>query len=310
MVSRDGLAWLESARLAKLPWLVHAFSTRRGGASGFPSPGLNLGFPDRRERVEQNRRHFLRQIGAQDFSLASVRQVHSSHAFVVAAGGTGQPEYRLCGVPSAERAATGPPAGDALMTAEAGLLLTVRIADCLPVLLVDPKQRAVAAVHAGWRCALERVIEKAVGDMRLAFGSDPQQLLAVLGPSIHACCYEVGEEVVEAFDGRFAPPAPFFRTLPHRPEAATDRHAILFLSAHPPGHAPEQVPAAHLDLVAVAQHQLTSAGVAPSRISVADYCTACRTDLFFSHRKEGGRTGRQMAAIGIRPDKRRRLANP
>jgi len=310
MVSRDGLAWLESARLAKLPWLVHAFSTRRGGASGFPSPGLNLGFPDRRERVEQNRRHFLRQIGAQDFSLASVRQVHSSHAFVVAAGGTGQPEYRLCGVPSAERAATGPPAGDALMTAEAGLLLTVRIADCLPVLLVDPKQRAVAAVHAGWRGALERVIEKAVGDMRLAFGSDPQQLLAVLGPSIRACCYEVGEEVVEAFDGRFAPPAPFFRTLPHRPEAATDRHAILFLSAHPPGHAPEQVPAAHLDLVAVAQHQLTSAGVAPSRISVADYCTACRTDLFFSHRKEGGRTGRQMAAIGIRPDKRRRLANP
>jgi len=310
MVSRDGLAWLESARLAKLPWLVHAFSTRRGGASGFPSPGLNLGFPDRRERVEQNRRHFLRQIGAQDFSLASVRQVHSSHAFVVAAGGTGQPEYRLCGVPSAERAATGPPAGDALMTAEAGLLLTVRIADCLPVLLVDPKQRAVAAVHAGWRGALERVIEKAVGDMQLAFGSDPQQLLAVLGPSIHACCYEVGEEVVEAFDGRFAPPAPFFRTLPHRPEAATDRHAILFLSAHPPGHAPEQVPAAHLDLVAVAQHQLTSAGVAPSRISVADYCTACRTDLFFSHRKEGGRTGRQMAAIGIRPDKRRRLANP
>jgi len=310
MVSRSGLAWLESVRLAKLPWLVHAFSTRRGGASGFPSPGLNLGFPDRRERVEQNRRHFLRQIGAQDFSLASVRQVHSSHAFVVAAGGTGQPEYRLCGVPSAERAATGPPAGDALMTAEAGLLLTVRIADCLPVLLVDPKQRAVAAVHAGWRGALERVIEKAVGDMRLAFGSDPQQLLAVLGPSIHACCYEVGEEVVEAFDGRFAPPAPFFRTLPHRPEAATDRHAILFLSAHPPGHAPEQVPAAHLDLVAVAQHQLTSAGVAPSRISVADYCTACRTDLFFSHRKEGGRTGRQMAAIGIRPDKRRRLANP
>jgi len=303
MVSRDGLAWLESARLAKLPWLVHAFSTRRGGASGFPSPGLNLGFPDRRERVEQNRRHFLRQIGAQDFSLASVRQVHSSHAFVVAAGGTGQPEYRLCGVPSAERAATGPPAGDALMTAEAGLLLTVRIADCLPVLLVDPKQRAVAAVHAGWRGALERVIEKAVGDMRLAFGSDPQQLLAVLGPSIHACCYEVGEEVVEAFDGRFAPPAPFFRTLPHRPEAATDRHAILFLSAHPPGHAPEQVPAAHLDLVAVALDQLASAGVKLSNALIADYCTACRTDLFFSHRKEGERTGRQMAVIGIRPGK-------
>ena len=312
MVSRDGLAWLESVRLSKLPWLVHAFSTRRGGASRVPSTGLNLGFTEweGREQVEQNRRRFLRQIGAQDFSLASVRQVHSSHAFVVAAGGTGQIEYQLCGVPSAEQAAPSAPAGDALMTAETGLLLAVRTADCLPVLLVDPKQRVVATVHAGWRGALARIIEKAVGDMRLAFGSDPQQLLAVLGPSIRACCYEVGEEVVEAFHGRFASAEPFFRTLPHRPEAATDRHSILFLSAHPPGHAPEQVPAAHLDLVAVAQHQLTSAGVASSQISVADYCTACRTDLFFSHRKEGGHTGRQMAAIGIRPGNLRRLSHP
>jgi hypothetical protein len=307
MVCRGGLAWLEAVRLGKLLWLVHAFSTRRGGASRVPSNGLNLGFSDWRGQVEQNRRRFLRQIGAQDFSLASLRQVHSSHAFVVAAGGTGQIEYRLSGMPSAERAATHPPAGDALMTAEAGLLLAVRIADCLPVLLVDPRQHVVAAVHAGWRGALERVIEKAVGDMRLAFGSDPQQLLAVLGPSICACCYEVGEEVVEAFNGRFASARAFFRTLPHRPEAATGR--IPFLSAQPPGHAP-QVPAAHLDLVAVAEHQLTSAGVAPSQILVADYCTACRTDLFFSHRMEGGRTGRQMAVIGIRSGKRRRLANP
>ena len=303
MVSRGGLAWLESVRLAKLPWLVHAFGTRRGGDSPFPSTSLNWGFPDRRDQVEQNRRRFLRQIGAQNCSLATVRQVHSCHAFVVAANGTGQVEYRLPGVPSTQPTATSPPAGDALITAAAGLLLTVRTADCLPVLLVDPARRVVAAVHAGWRGALERVIEKAVGDLRLAFGSDPQQLLAVLGPSIRACCYEVGEEVVEAFHGRFATAGLFFRTVPHRPEAPTDRHVIPFLSAHPPGHAPEQVPATHLDLVAVAEHQLTSAGVTPSRISVADYCTACRTDLFFSHRKEGGRAGRQMAANGIRPGK-------
>jgi YfiH family protein len=158
----------------------------------------------------------------------------------------------------------------------------------------------VAAVHAGWRGALGRVIEKAVGDMRRALGSDPQKLVAVLGPSIRACCYEVGEEVVEAFHGSFTGADRFFRPLPNRPEAATDRHAILFLSASPPGHAPEQVPAARLDLTAVARQQLASAGVKPVNIWVADYCTACRTDLFFSHRREGGRTGRQAAAIGIR----------
>ena len=158
----------------------------------------------------------------------------------------------------------------------------------------------MAAVHAGWRGALARVIEKAVGDMRRAFGSDPQKLIAALGPSIRACCYEVGEEVVEAFHGSFADADRFFRPLPNRPEAATDRHSILFLSAYPPGHAPEHVPAARLDLTAVARHQLASAGVKPANIWVADYCTACRTDLFFSHRREGGRTGRQAAAIGIR----------
>jgi YfiH family protein len=306
IVSSGGLAWLESLRLSKLPWLVHAFSTRRGGRSRSPCAGLNLGFTewDRRKQVELNRRRFLTQIDAPGFALASLRQIHSALAFVVARDGAGQLKYRPSGVALADRAATGPPAGDGLMTAEAGILLTVRIADCLPVLLVDTERRVVAAVHAGWRGALARVIEKAVGDMRRVFGSDPRRLIAALGPSIRACCYEVGEEVVEAFHGRFARAGQFFRMPPPRPEAATDHRSIPFLSAYPPGHAPEHVPVAHLDLVAVALDQLSTAGVNLSNALVADYCTACRTDLFFSHRKEGGRTGRQMAVIGIRPGKR------
>jgi len=124
-------------------------------------------------------------------------------------------------------------------------------------------------------------------------------LIAALGPSIRACCYEVGEEVVEAFRGSFTGAGRFFRTLPNPPEAAADRHSIPFLNAYPPGHSPEHVPAARLDLIAVAQDQLSSAGVDPANILVADYCTACRTDLFFSHRREGGSTGRQVAAIGV-----------
>jgi hypothetical protein len=250
--------------------------------------------------VEQNRRRFLDQLGGKDFALASARQVHSSHSFVVTRDREDHLAYQWPGAEVLAPAPTNPPAGDGLMTAEPGLLLTIRIADCLPLLLVDPQRRVVAAVHAGWRGALARVIQKAVGDMRRAFGSDPQKLIAALGPSIRACCYEVGEEVVEAFHGGFAAADGFFRPLPNRPEAANDRHSILFLSAFPPGHAPEHVPAARLDLTAVARHQLASAGVKPANIGVADYCTACRTDLFFSHRQEGERTGRQMAAIGIR----------
>jgi YfiH family protein len=197
-------------------------------------------------------------------------------------------------------AASNPLAGDGLVTAESGVLLTIRIADCLPVLLVDPERRVVAAVHAGWRGALARIIEKAVGDMRRALGSAPQNLVAALGPSIRACCYEVGEEVVEAFHGSFADADGFFQPLAVTPEAATDRHTILFMRDCPPGHAPEHAPAVRLDLIAVARHQLASAGVMPANVLVADYCTACRTDLFFSHRREGAGTGRQIAAIGIR----------
>src|SRR5208283_297407 len=227
MVERGGLAWLESVRLSRLPWLVHAFSTRRGGVSQEPCAGLNLGFTesDQRARVEQNRRAFLDQLGCGDFVPASARQVHSSHSFVVTRDRENQLAYQPPGA-AIPVPATNPPAGDGLMTAESGILLTIRIADCLPLLLVDPQRRVVAAIHAGWRGALARVMEKAVGDMRRVFGSDPQALIAALGPSIRACCYEVGEEVVEAFHGTFPEADSFFRKLPNRSEAATDRHSI------------------------------------------------------------------------------------
>ncbi len=267
-----------------------------------PCAGLNLGFTesDQRERVEQNRRLFFHQLGGKHFTPATVRQIHSAHSFVIARDVAGELTYHMPGIEVPVPLSANPPAGDGVMTAEPGILLTIRIADCLPVLLVDPQKRLVAAVHAGWRGSLDRVIEKAVGDMRRVFGSDPQNLIAALGPSIRSCCYEVGEEVVEAFHGKFAGAERFFQNIPERPISLTDRHTILFLSAHPPGHAPEHVPAARLDLIAVAQNQLASAGVKPANVLVTDYCTACRTDLFFSHRHEGGVTGRQVAAVGIR----------
>ncbi len=302
IVSQNGLAWLESTKLSEYPWLVHAFSTRKGGASKAPCAGLNLGFTDcdKPERVEQNRRRFFSELAGENFTAALVHQVHSSHTFIVTRNAPNQVTYQLPGNETPAAAVTDSPAGDGLITAEPGVLLTIRIADCLPALLVDPRERVVAAIHAGWRGALARVIEKGVGDMRRAFGSDPQDLIAVLGPSIRACCFEVGEEVVEAFNGKFTAAERFFRKLPDHAEAATDRHAFLFQSAYPPGHAPEHLPAACLDLIAVAQDQLVSAGVKLENVLAADYCTACRTDLFFSHRHEGGVTGRQIAAIGIR----------
>jgi hypothetical protein len=304
IVAHQGLRWLECRALARFPWLRHAFSTRCGGVSEGSAAGLNLGFisADARANVEENRQRFFAALGAEGYSLAALRQRHSTHIYLVVRGASGQLEYRPAGFPAPQPADHPLPVGDALVTDQPGVLLSVRTADCLPVLLLDPRRRAVAAIHAGWRSALGRIVEKTVGLMRAVFGSDPHHLLAALGPSIRACCYEVGEEVVAAFCGCFTQGEQFFREAPpENPSAAfAARYPLLFLSGQPPGHLTRPAPAAHLDLVAVAEDQLRSAGLRPSKIEVADFCTACRTDLFFSHRQEGKNTGRTMAVIGIR----------
>jgi hypothetical protein len=273
-VSLGGLTWIEHPLLGCHFWLLHAFSTRL--IQGLPA-SLNLGFTpvEPRTRVQENRKLFLQKLGAQRFVLADLQQVHSAMIYQVFHQSSGGLGYRLCGSEMLESSGAGQPAGDALISDQTGILLSVRIADCLPVLLVDPQHRAVAAVHTGWRGALARVVENTVGELRRVYGSEPQNLLALMGPSIRACCYEVGPEVVEAFERQFAHSDPFFRKLAHR--------------------------TCHLDLVAVARYQLLAAGLSPDHLAAVDFCTACRTDLFYSYRREGGSTGRMMAVIGIYP---------
>ena len=307
-VSRGGLTWIKHPLIGRYSWLVHAFSTRRGGVSRGPSAGLNLGFTvgELHARVRENRESFFRQLGVEHFALASVRQVHSASVYQIWRTTSGELECRLCGDNQPEQPGVAQPEGDALLTGEAGILLSVRTADCLPVLLVDPKHRAVAAVHAGWRGVLGRLVEKAVGEMRRGYGSEPQSLLAVLGPSIRACCYEVGEDVLEAFQRGFPHADKFFRRVSRPLASRPKRPPPSLLGVRPPRDNPIPRPSIHLDLVAAAQNQLAAAGLAPAHVAVVDYCTACRTDLFYSYRREGDRTGRMLAVIGMRPVPSRR----
>lgn len=308
IVRRGGLAWIQHPLIARYSWLIHAFSTRQGGVSCGPSAGLNLGFTEGepRARVRENRDLFFQQLGAEHFAPTALRQVHSASVYQVRRATSGELEYCLGGNRMPEQPGVAQIAGDGLLTDQAGILLSVRTADCLPVLLVDPKHRAVAAVHAGWRGALARIIEKAAGEMRRVYGSEPQDLFAVLGPSIRVCCFEVGEEVEEAFQGRFPHADRFFRKVTEAPAWHSKRRPLSFLNMQPPGHGPACAAPIHLDLVAVARDQLLAAGLAPHHIAAVDFCTACRTDLFYSYRKEGSRTGRMMAVIGICPKARSR----
>jgi len=187
-----------------------------------------------------------------------------------------------------------------LLTNDPGILLAVRTADCAPLLLADPRRRAIAAVHVGWRGALLRVAEIAAGEMSRLYGSRPTDLWAAVGPSIRTCCYEVGEEVVELFSGAFRESEEFF-CLP--PENRVDSLRTLkgFLTSYPPANSCRSPGVVRLDLVAVIRRQLQKVGLQPSHIRVAEFCTACRLDLFFSFRKEGSRAGRMMGLIGLRP---------
>jgi YfiH family protein len=279
-----GVRVLQVAAFSRIPWLVHGFSTRPGGVSELDGERvLNLSFTDwdKRENVTENRKRFVSALGAADVTrsmdLVVLKQIHSD---VICA---------FDALPAETCKA------DASITDEAGLMLGVQTADCVPILLVDPKKRAVAAVHAGWRGTLARILEKTIGQMHMRFGSKPADLLAAIGPSIGGCCYEVGTEVAIQFTSQFADAADYFDEL----RTGDEPNPLQWLNMMPPGHQPPPKNVL-LDLRKANRAQLLGAGLRDGNIFVSELCTACRRDLLFSYRKEGAGTGRMLSAIGVR----------
>lgn len=295
-VAANGVEFLQAPawkkpRSRETSWLLHAFSTRRGGVSraycAEDEPGeLNLGFTkeDRREDVVQNRRLLAEAItGSPDFPVISLRQFHSNLVIVVG---------------RSDAARQTPRKADGLMTAEPNVLLAIQTADCIPVLVADRRQRAVAAFHAGWRGTANRIVECGIGRMRMEFGSRPEDLIAAIGSGVGVCCYSVGEEVRSTFESQFGYAADLFREVSDS-DPIRRKYPMLFLTQRAPGHSPIG-PSLHLDLVEANRRQLLDAGLKASAISVAGGCTACHTELFFSYRASRGHAGRMFSVIGVR----------
>ena len=228
---------LETVRVpafAAVPGLVHGFERR---IPRFP--------PEGREETRRRVAAALHEQGR----LLSLKQVH--------------------GVAVAQAPFEGTPEADAAVATARALILGIETADCLPVLLVDPGRRFVAAAHAGWRGTAAGVVGHAVRAL-VAHGSRPQDLLAALGPGIGPCCYEVGDELREAFgpeDAAFFHPGPRVRP--------------------------------HLDLRALNRATLEGAGIPRERIHSVDECTSCRGDLYYSYRREGASAGRMISFVGF-----------
>jgi YfiH family protein len=237
---------LGSRLLAGFP---HGFSTRAGGVSPAPWSSLNLGgaVGDEPVRVAENWARLERETGLR---FARVRQVHGARVLAVSAP---------C-APAEE--------ADAVLCEVPGVAACVSIADCVPVLLADPRSGAVAAVHAGWRGTEARIVAAAVQALADRTGAPPARLVAAIGPSIGPCCYEVSAEIAGRFEALFG-------------DRVVDRRR-----AGP-----------RIDLWEANARTLRSAGLAGDRIDRLDRCTSCERDRFFSHRRDAGATGRQVAWI-------------
>lgn len=262
----DGVRALICAPLEE-DGFVNGFSTRLGGVSEMPAKALSLaGFnDDAAENILENRRRFLKLFPG-DWALAGCWQVHGADVRVVQTREEAKPAEN-------ERGDT--IFCDVIVSDAKGVLAGVKTADCVPILLGDPVTGAFAAVHAGWRGTLATAVVAAVERLAKEFDARPENLRAAIGASAGPCCYEVGSDVIDAFTSKFVNGEKLFTTTR-------------------PGHA-------KVDLFTANRDQLISTGMKPERIHVAPICTMCRTDLFFSYRKEKslhGKVGRLMAVVG------------
>jgi YfiH family protein len=243
---KNGLFLGRFGALLKSEGVVHAFSTRRGGTSDSPYDSLNLGLNtgDAPERIEENRLRFFNASGVEEDGLVILKQVHGDSVHVAESPGT---------IADA----------DASITAGPGLFLSVQVADCVSVFLVDPVKKAAGLAHAGWRGTEKAIAAKTAAKMAVAFGCSARDITAFIGPSIGPCCCEVGEETASLFPSRY-------------------------------------VVGGRLDLWRANEDQLVDAGLRRENVIQSRLCTACHGEWFFSHRASGGKTGRMLGILGLK----------
>ena len=252
-LEKENLAFYQFPLFHSVPGLVHGVFTRRGGESSGVLRGLNLSFStgDQAGRVAGNRKRVRALLNLP--TLTSLRQVHGTEAVVISNGrgldSTATPETE---------------SGDILLTDRPGIGLMIKQADCQAVMLYDPRHKAVANMHCGWRGNVRGVIQEGIKQMRAVYGTDPADLLGAVGPSLGPCCAE------------------FIHYREELPQEAWQYQVRPF----------------YFDLWRWSRDQLLAAGVRNENIAVAGICTSCRTDEFYSYRKEK-LTGRFGSVIGL-----------
>ena len=262
---------IESPLLQEIRGLRHGFSTRKGGVSKEHLSSLNLGFNlgDEKEKVLENFRILGSLFEAKPEDFVLTQQTHSVNVRHVGREDRGKGIFR-------ERDYTDV---DALMTDEEGVILSAFSADCVPILFYDKGHRAIASCHSGWRGTHGRILARVIEAMQREFSSKPEEIYIAIGPSICKNCYEVSEDVGEAFLGAF----PALREMTK--------------NASPIERVSEEK--FHIDLWELNRWIALENSIPAENISISGYCTMERPDLFFSHRYSQGKRGVQGAFIGL-----------
>lgn len=249
--------------------VIHAISTRFNGHSKAPFDSLNLALHvnDNPDDVIANRQLFCEGLNLDSHKMTTCKQVHGNKVACITEENIGSGAISF---------ANSIDDTDALITNLKNVPLTLFFADCTPIMIYDPKNNAIGVAHGGWRGTVGEIAKYTVAEMTKHYHTNPSDCLASIGPSIGACCYEIGDEVVAKFSEVFQ----------------NDSDKILNFNQNSKKY--------HLDLWQANAITLQRAGVLADNIDMANTCTACNKDVFFSYRADNGKTGRIASIISLR----------
>ncbi len=258
--------------LSAIPYIRHGFSTRLGGVSQGIFESMNLGSDsstdtDSPENIRINFERISSSIGIDPHSIVVSKQVHKTNIRPVTLRDRGKGLYAPRDYDEV----------DGLITNQPGITLVTKYADCVPLFFVDTRNKAIGLTHSGWRGTVSKIGRITVQEMKKYYGTEPEDLTAIIGPSICGDCYEVGNEVAQTFEDAFA-------------NNGYNMNKILNKNRNG---------SFQLDLWEANRGILREAGLREDRIHVSSVCTACNAELLFSHRKTGGKRGSLAAFLAI-----------
>ncbi len=265
--------YLSFPALSEIPFIRHGFSTRLGGVSKGMFESMNLGsessiYQDAPENIIENYERISAGIGIDPRSIVVSKQVHKTNLRLVTEKDRGKGLYLPRDYDEI----------DGLITNQPGITLVTKYADCVPLFLVDTRNKAIGLTHSGWRGTVKKIGKLTVEEMKEQFGTEPEDLVAVIGPSICSDCYEVGEEVAQAFQDAFT---------------ETGYNMDTILSRNDSGRY-------QLNLWEANRSIFREAGLREERIHVSGVCTSCHSDWLFSHRKTNGKRGSLAAFLALK----------